>query len=635
MPALNGYDQIEAARRRSVKQGDNTLHGATVLQLFVPVAQTRAMLPPNLPYTLWVRDRFLSLTPRADAQWGCAVGVGVTKVASLAWDVESEVNIRSKRAREIMHHADSANSNGGWVQYIAKQVRDYTCTNNGCVTEIVRKTRAYGSQLVGINHLPSVRCRRTGDPERPFIYIGRDNVEHVLRWWQVMYFSDMPDPDEETYGGGLCAAERAYSQIIKMAAIENFVYEKVSATRPLAVHIISGVRTEQLEDAIRNAEQQQMEEGMTSYMGAVIMASIKPDTAPGLVTIPLAELPDGFDAAAERSRSDLVYANALGLDLQDITPLSNTPFGTGQQSRTLHEKAKGKGLMMFRQAFVHGMNELVLDSKTKFLFTERDLEDQRRRALVSHLKARVAELRIKAGITRSEEERQLMVDDDELPNTFISRDLTPGTTYSDTDKPAVDEPPTVVSANAMVVPEPAAPREDNSIVEAGGETTRKSYLMDLSVEPRLLDFVERIYGSMSSGSSSQFGKMMQAFAVKAGAITDDYIRGKISVDDWESAISSCVELCSMWSFADGARVEKVYDLKGSQLELCLSSMEDHLHVLDNLSDEVRSGRYSRLPHSLKARALMLSVCLYKSWLLGEESRVVISGNSIGPEGDDI
>lgn len=628
MAVANGYDQITAARRRSVKQGDLLQNGATVLQIFVPTAPSRVLLPPSLPYTLWVRDKFLSLTPRADAQWGCAIGVGVTKVASLAWDVKSEVALRSKKARELLHNADSATGNGGWVQYMAKQVRDYTCTNNGCVTEIVRKTRAYGSQIVAINHLPSVRCRRTGDPDRPFIYQDRHGQEHVLRWWQVMYFSDMPDPDEDTFGGGLCAAERAYPQIIKMAAIENFVYEKVSASRPLAIHIISGLRTEQLEDAIKNAEQQQVEEGMLSYMGAVVLASIKPDSPPGLVTIPLAELPDGFDASQERSRSDLVYANALGLDLQDITPLSNTPFGTGQQSRTLHEKAKGKGLMMFRQAFIHGMNRLVLDDKTKFLFTERDLEDRRKGALVSQLRTKVAESRIKSGITSPEEERQLLVDEDELPNTFISKDLTPGTTYSDTDKPAVDEPPKVATSHAVDVTEPEVEAVSNQLVVGGKigspearEEARKSYEYDKDLEPRLLAFVEKIFGGFSKSSPSRFGKMCKLFAEKVRDATDEMIFGDASIDDWERGMADLLDLCSMWSFADGAGQESVYDLSAQQLGACLMAVEDNRHALDHLAGDIRDGRYSDLPSSLKARSLLLSVCLYKSWLLGEESRV--------------
>lgn len=435
----NGFDQLEAARRKSIKLGDVPLGGSTILQLFVPASPLRATLPPALPFTLQQRDRVLSLTPRADAQWGAAIGIAVTKIASLAWEARSSVGIRSRKAQELLLNADSALGQGGWVHYLAKQVRDYLCTNNGCVTEIVRETLAYGSRIVGINHLPSIRCRRTGLPEKPVIYIDKMGREHLLNWWQVMYFSDLPDPDEVLYGGGLCAAERAYPQIIKMAAIELFIYEKVSGSRPLAVHIISGLKTDQIEDAIKSAEDQMAREGLTAYMGAVIMATINPTTPPSIVTIPLAELPPGFDAKMERDRADLIYSNAIGLDPQDLSPLATSNLGTATQSLVLHDKAKGRGLLMFRQAFVHAINQLVMDSKTKFIFTERDLDDQLKSAQVSKARVDVASARVESQITTAEQEKQILVDLDELPRSFIEADTIPGESLSDTDKEEVDE----------------------------------------------------------------------------------------------------------------------------------------------------------------------------------------------------
>lgn len=442
MPAVqsNGFDVLEAARRASIKRSDVPVGGSTILQLFVPSSPLRTVLPPSLPQTLWQRDRVLSLTPRADAQWGAAIGIAVTKVASLAWEARSSVGLRSRRAQDLCLNADSALGQGGWVHYIAKQVRDYLCTNNGSVTEIVRETLAWGSRIIGINHLPSIRCRRTGDPERPIIYIDKQGREHLLEWWQVMYFSDLPDPDENLYGGGLCASERAYPQIIKMAAIEGYVYEKVSGSRPLAVHIISGLKTEQIDDAIKSAEDQMAREGLSAYMGAVIMATINPTTPPSIVTIPLAELPDGFDVKGERDRADLIYSNAIGLDPQDLSPLATSNLGTATQSLVLHDKAKGRGLLMFRQAFVHGMNQLVMDDQTKFVFTERDYDDLKKRADVSKARADVSGVRIDKQITTPEQERQILVDLDEIPRSFITEDTIPGESLSDTDKEDVDEP---------------------------------------------------------------------------------------------------------------------------------------------------------------------------------------------------
>lgn len=432
--------QLREIRKHSVKADDALSWPAgRILQILVPNPSPSTVLPAALPFSLKDRDRVLAMTPRCEAQWGAANGIAITKVASLAWDVKGDVALRSKRAQELLHNADWVNGPGGWIPFLSKQLRDYNNTNNGCHYEVIRQTKAYGSRVIGLGHLSSKACYRTGDPENPIIYRDKIGREHLLSWWQVVSMADLPESDEWFFGAGLCAAERAYSQIIKLAAIERYVYEKVSASRPLAIHIVNGLMSDDLENLINDGQEQQAQRGLGSYMGAMIMATLKPDVAPSLVTIPLAELPDGFNAEEERARSDLIYANAIGLDPQDLRPMGGQALGVGAQSAVLHEKAKGRGLVSFRQGFVHNLNELVLDDKTKFLFVEKDYDDQQKAATISQARATVAADRIEAGITSADQERQLMVDMDELPKWVIPEDKTATETISDTDKPDVDD----------------------------------------------------------------------------------------------------------------------------------------------------------------------------------------------------
>lgn len=478
-------DELEELRRRSVKEEDVFVApGApggrsTILQILVPTASPATILPPQLPLGLKDRDRILSMTPRVDAQWGAANGIAITKVAALAWETKGSVELRSRRAQELLLHADSVNGPGGWVSFVSKQLRDFNNTNNGCHFEIVRQKQAYGSKVLGIAHLSSMRCYRTGDPEYPIVYRDRLGREHLLRWWEVVSIADLPDPDEMLFGAGLCAAERAYQQIIKLAALERFVYEKVSASRPLAIHIVNGLQTEDLEAALRSAHDQRNEKGLTTYMGAVVMTTLKPDAAPALVTIPLAELPNGFNSVEERDRADLIYANSLGLDPQDLKPISNQQLGAGGQSVVLHEKAKGRGLVAYRQSLVHHINELVLDEKTKFLFTEHDYDDMKKQIDISKGRAEVAGTRVTYQITTAEEERQLLVDQDELPKSFIEYDTTAGETVSDTDKPEVEE--VALAPEDYVVEDKSiryGERRDAQMKRLRGMYTEKAYTGD-------------------------------------------------------------------------------------------------------------------------------------------------------------
>jgi hypothetical protein len=89
-----------------------------------------------------------------------------------------------------------------------------------------------------------------------------------------------------------------------------------------------------------------------------------------VATIPLADFPDNFNRKDELDIAVLSYANNLGLDVQDLQPLTGRALGTGAQSQVLDEKSKGKGLAAFRQQFVHSFNTWVLPGMTTMAFAE-------------------------------------------------------------------------------------------------------------------------------------------------------------------------------------------------------------------------------------------------------------------------
>jgi hypothetical protein len=264
------------------------------------------------------------------------------------------------------------------------------------------------------------------------IYRDFKGKYHELKDYQVMLFADMPDDDETFRGTGLCAASRAYSAIFKLASIEWYVREKVSGLHPLAIHIVNGVMTNQLDGAVKAAKDQVITKGIASYMGAVIIG-IPQGESPGLVTIPLAELPDGFNRKEEFDLAILTYANSLGLDPQDLQPLSGQGLGTGTQSIVLADKVKGRGV--WKQQWIHQNNEKVLPLVTTFSFIEKDFTDMKKKADVSKARAEVSKLRIDAAITTPAQELQVMVDDDELPREFLAIDLTDSENLSDSEKP--------------------------------------------------------------------------------------------------------------------------------------------------------------------------------------------------------
>lgn len=431
---------LDLMLKKSVTAGNLAAYvGNGVINVMVPLdgwgmwGVDQINLPPTLPpYWSYNRDDVLRATVYKEAMWGAAIGIAISKIAAAGWEIQSDVKRRAKYGQDLYLYADGRSV--GWVSFLGKHLRSFLTSDNGAFVEIVRATKGVGSKIIGLRHLSSRRVIRTGDPSIPAIYRDFKGKYHELKDHQVMLFADMPDDDETFRGTGLSAASRAYPAIFKLASIEWYVREKVSGLHPLAIHIVNGVLSNQLDGAVKAAKDQTVAKGIASYMGAVIIG-IPQGEAPGVVTIPLAELPDGFNRKEEFDLAILTYANAIGLDVQDLQPLSGQGLGTGTQSIVLADKAKGRGLASWKQQWTHQNNEKVLPKATTFNFMEKDYEDMSKRALISKARAEVSKLRIGATITTPAQELQVLVDDDELPREFLALDLTNSENLSDDEKP--------------------------------------------------------------------------------------------------------------------------------------------------------------------------------------------------------
>ncbi len=293
------------------------------------------------------RDGILAASRSVENMWAAAVYRAVTKQAALGFRIEDQADSerRINRAHDLLLTADGA----GWVSFVQKIFIDYLTTDNGCFIEIARSSTAAGSRIMGLYHLDSLRCERTNDPERPVIYYANRRY-HELRDYQVVSMADMPSPRVEAYGAGECAASRAWNTILKLAAIETYFREKVSGQRNLAIHIVNGLSSKQLKDALATSAEDVKNANFVVYRGSTVIPMMG-DAVPTIATIPLAEVPDGFDADSERRDAYLRYANALGVPVQDIQPLSGQGLGTGAQSIVLDEAAEGQGLAAGRKKF--------------------------------------------------------------------------------------------------------------------------------------------------------------------------------------------------------------------------------------------------------------------------------------------
>lgn len=421
------------ALKHSVLAGDVNQSGVSVLNYFTPLAFSAAITPlkdiidPTNPQS----DFILRRTMYYESYWAAALAITTSKMSSLAFEVKDATPLRAKRAQEML--LDS-NLGEGWTHFISHIVQDYTCCNNGLHVEVIRKSSAKGSQVLGIAALDSARCTRTGDPERPILYRDLNGAEHELKYYQVFSMADLPSPASTFFGVGFCAAARAYNIIRTLAAVQRYNLEKITGSNPLAIDFITGITETQLNSALSTQDNERRSRGMVTYRGTVIIPFMQKEGI-NHVRIPLAELPDNFDREKELNAALLGYANCLGLDPQELQPLTGQPLGSGMQSEELANKAKGKGLVSFKQGFTHKLKKYALPKSTAFLFMERDYRDQLLKAQVAQARATFIDVIIKDGVIKPVEGRQLLIDSDDLPREFLpaTGDLTPSESLSDTD----------------------------------------------------------------------------------------------------------------------------------------------------------------------------------------------------------
>jgi hypothetical protein len=416
---------------------------------------TLVKLLPELPIGFSpLVDRVLASTPKFEPFWAGALNLTISKLASMNWDVSGDVPLRVKRAQDMFH---TANGGKGFINFLKKHLRAYLCCDNGAHIEIVRATQGAGSKIVGFVHLDPHRCRRTGDPDIPIIYIDRVGGEHELRSYQVFSIADMPDESDTYFDAGFCAAHRAYETIRLMAVIQRYIYEKISGARPLSIEFLTGITTKQLQDALSSNEAQRISKAGYAYGGVVMIPFIDSEKV-AKETVQIQGLPDGFDRDKELANGLLSYANSIGIPFQTLKPLSGQGLGSGKQSEVLQDAAKGQGVVVWMEEFEFFTNYALLGETTTFTWNEKkDLNADKIRAEIFKLEAEAsATLVEKVGLAPDKAINQ-MVDKELLPPEFIVNDQTAGVDLADDEKFTPTELAEVDAEAALELPAPSTP----------------------------------------------------------------------------------------------------------------------------------------------------------------------------------
>ena len=335
--------------------------------------------------------------------------------ATLDWEVRND-SARVAQAETDKLNAAIAGDTFGWVPFIEKFSQDLYCTDNGVFVEIIRDpglSPAFKDErapCIGIAHLDSNQCIRTGDPETPVIYTDRDGRTHKMKWWQVIAFSDYPSAIERMNGVGYCSVSRA----LRMAQIARSIFifkdEKISGRHYKQMHFVSGVSRQDIKDEMARGQEEANNSGMIRFMLPAILASLDPEKPVSTATIDLAALPDGFDFDVEMKWYISGLSLAFGVDYQEFAPLPGGNIGSASQSMILHRKSSGKNPAVFMRKLSEGFkNYGVLSRGSSLRFNDKDEQEELERQEVRTGAMEEAAISTRSGILPPNSARQDLV----------------------------------------------------------------------------------------------------------------------------------------------------------------------------------------------------------------------------------
>lgn len=273
----------------------------------------------------------------------------------------------------------------GWVPFVQKLSQDLYSQDNGAMVEPIRdpgmdansKFKGAMAPVIGIAHLDSGACTRTGNIETPILYTDLNGKQHKLQWYEVIPFTEFPSAIQRMNGVGVCAVSRVLRLAQIMRSISIFKDEEVSGRNVKKIEIIGGVSTSQIDDAVKRTVEKADNRGQMRYIEHVILASLDPEKPVSNVTVDLASLPDGFNFDQEMQWFIAGLALGFGVDYQEFAPLNGGNIGSGSQSNMLNRKTSGKGPRAWMDMISFALqNYGVLPRGYKLVFNDKNQQDE-------------------------------------------------------------------------------------------------------------------------------------------------------------------------------------------------------------------------------------------------------------------
>lgn len=362
---------------------DPNVGAASVMTLTLQIASAAdAIVKWGLNVT--ARDRQLREFWPTESYMAGAITNTCFRDAVFDWEMRGSSDAINQVTTDMLQTA-IAGDMIGWIPFVLKFSQDLRTQDNGAFIEIIRdpsvdatsKFKGPMAPVVGIAHMDSALCTRTGNPQYPVIYRDRDGVDHKLAWYEVIAFSDFPSASEKMNGVGVCAVSRALRLAQIMRSIAMFKDEEVSGRNVKRISLVGGVGQQQIKDAIARTQEEANNKGFSRYIEHSVLASLDPEKPVSVAEVNLASLPEGFDYDQEMQWYISGLALDFGVDYQEFAPLPGGNIGSASQSVMLNKKSSGKGPRIWMDTISNAFKVYgVIPRGTTMVFNDKNDQEE-------------------------------------------------------------------------------------------------------------------------------------------------------------------------------------------------------------------------------------------------------------------
>lgn len=336
------------------------------------------------------RERVLRLYDRHDYNtlWQGAKANLCKKLAATPWEIKGGRNTTNYFQRVLQ----DAQFGTGWTTFVKQFAADYLRFDGGAYAELIAPgdpRRPPTGPITGIAALDSYYCWPTGDPEFPVLYWSRFGKIHTLHYTRVLHMVDMNDSDQFNPGYGLCALSRAIAVVERQLFMGRYIVSNLDDKPSPGVVIANNIDQKTRDRMIAAYGREQSSDAPPPWGDVMWIYNLDPLKPATMENFTFSRPPEKFDYAVYVQIDVDDLALAMGVDPQDLRPLSSKSMGSAAQTQVLHEKANGKTYGDFLIELERRIN-LAFPESIEFTFDTHDGAAQQQDATTAQLWAGVA-----------------------------------------------------------------------------------------------------------------------------------------------------------------------------------------------------------------------------------------------------